>query len=60
MLRRAFIEGFRASKSIERDKAWSSVRKDAAFERVLGEAKAYEKNARYAFERAGGRQILRL
>jgi tetratricopeptide (TPR) repeat protein len=60
MLKRAFHEGFRASSSIERDPAWSALRKNAAFKRVLGEAKVYEENAKRAFEQAGGRRLLRL
>ena len=59
-LKRSLHEGFSASRSMERDVAWSTVRKHADFDRMLSEAKRYEENARRLFAQAGGRQLLKL
>ena len=59
MLARAQKEGFSALSAIERDPAFSAVRKHPEFERVSSEARSFEGSARRAFEEAGGRRLLR-
>jgi hypothetical protein len=60
MLARAQKEGFSALSAIERDPAFSAVRKHPEFERVSSEARSFEGTARRAFEEAGGRRLLRM
>ena len=58
MLARARKEGFSALSAIERDPAFSAVRKHPEFERVASEARSFEGTARRAFEEADGRRLL--